>query len=111
MSLLPDISARVRTAWGSRDEPESMRMLAETYWRFLLSVAALLVAGFSFYGGAMFLSALGPPADGSALLSGGGSGSSLDPTELKTVLEGLEGRALHYESIKTERPALADPSK
>jgi hypothetical protein len=109
MSWKDNIAAHVRHAWSSRNEPESMRLLAGAFWEFSLLGAVFLVTGFALFGGLMFFAAFSPD-DEPALVSGGG-GVMLNRVELKAILQEFESRAERYESIKTGRTSLTDPSK
>ena len=99
----------MRYRWNYRHEPECLRGLVGAYWRTLLGAAGVLIASAVLYGGAALLSALNLDAGGVALLTGGGA--ALNRAELKTTLDGFGARKERYESLRENRPQIADPSK
>src|SRR3990167_6497440 len=109
MTSLKHILIRVRDTWAGRDEPEHMRALAEMYWLTILALSGLVVLFAALYGGIKFFAALEPGETGSAVASQ--NRTLLDRGALKAVVEGFARRDAEYESLKTVRPSIADPSK
>ena len=109
MRSITTIWKRLRDAWGYRHEPERLRVLAGTYWRFLLFIAACIIVSVTLYGGTKFFAAHGNSGDSDFTPTGGGN--ILKPAELQAVLDGFVAREVQYESLKKNRPSIADPSR
>lgn len=109
MKLLLHIWGRMRDTWQYRHEPEKLRMLADAYWRALLFVAVLILAGLILYAGLKFYSMFVEP-EANPLLSGGGV-ILLDKADLQETVEGFQNRQAKYEFLKRNPPKIADPSK
>ncbi|MBI2612948.1 hypothetical protein HYW59_04050 [Candidatus Kaiserbacteria bacterium] len=99
----------IRDTWQYRHEPEKLRTLADAYWRILLFIAVLVLAGLIFYAGLKFYSVFAGEEE-NPLLSGGG-GIFLNPADLQMTMEGFDHRRAAYESFKRNPPKIADPSK
>jgi len=92
-----------------RHEPESVRPLAEIYWRLLLFVAVACVAAILVYGGSKFVAVL------NKLNSGSGKNSSfpvvLNRLQLNSTLKGFEAHRAQAGVASKGGAVLDDPSK
>jgi hypothetical protein len=103
---------RIRTAYAYRQEPEHLRELAAYFWRILLCTGAVIIACAAWYGAFRLSSVLEGAENRSAKAYSSGTGTSLlDRTQLQATLDNFTERGIEYERLKTNPPAIADPSR
>ena len=93
--------------YAARHEPESMRPLAEVYWRVLLLVGLVMVAAVLLYGASEFFGVI-------ANLSSDGPAKSrpaatLNRNQLEGTLRALQGRRQNFDALPAT--TIPDPSK
>jgi hypothetical protein len=107
MTYFTNIFRQLRSLFDARHEPESLRPLAEIYWRALLSVAALCVVGILAYGVSEFVSVLDQLSSGGAAMSN--PPTVLDRNQLESTLRAFDART----TISNPLPSagVVDPSR
>lgn len=93
--------------YTARHEPESMRPLAEVYWRMLLLIGLVLVVGVLLYGASEFFGVI-------ANLSSDGPAKSrpaatLNRNQLQDTLQALHQRTQNFDAPPAT--TIPDPSK
>ncbi|MDB5237961.1 MAG: hypothetical protein JWM46_231 [Candidatus Kaiserbacteria bacterium] len=93
--------------YAARHEPESMRPLAEVYWRMLLMIGFLMVFGVLAYGTGEFFGVINnlSSADGSSATHA----ATLDRNSLQNTLEVLDARRARFDAAPSA--AVSDPSR
>lgn len=109
MRPLLHIWGHIRDTWQYRHEPEKLRTLADVYWRTLLFVAVLVLAGLMFYAGLKFYSMFVEPEENPLLSSGGII--LLNKADLQEAVEAFQNRQAKYEFLKRNPPKITDPSR
>ncbi|OGG52055.1 hypothetical protein A3C18_01995 [Candidatus Kaiserbacteria bacterium RIFCSPHIGHO2_02_FULL_54_11b] len=99
----------LRETLRGKYEPARVRVLADLYWRTLLTVtfvALVLVFLYSTWGLLRILDSLGAALDTSAPPP-----AALDRSELNATIQAFEARKTQFEDLKTNLPAaIRDPS-
>ena len=113
ISFDKSLLGRLQTIYMHRYEPEYAHAFADLYWRSLLILACVVIAGACAYGAIEFFGAL-PQSDAnaSAATSGISGGSNLDRTELDATLSGFAAREARFKSLQAGAiPPVVDPSQ
>ena len=109
MNTLKKIYKQMRELYEYRHEPESVRPLAEIYWRLLLFVAVVCVAMILAYGVSEFIGVI------SKLNSGSSKNSNppvvLNRNQLNSTLSGFDARRARVGITSGGGAVLDDPSK
>ncbi len=103
---------RIRTAYAYRHEPEYLRLVATYFWRMLLCIGVIIIAGAVWYGAFQLFSVLEDVGNRSAkAYSSGTETSILDRAKLQATLDIFAERRAQYESLKANPSTVADPSR
>ena len=97
-----------KTALSDVLEPENMRILATVFWRILVFVALMFIAGSVYYGFGTYQSTLSA-LDASA--SPGSARALFSRADLDAVVASFDSRALQYGALSIVPFTDEDPSK
>jgi hypothetical protein len=110
MKFSNDTWNELRSLYEGRHQPESLQLLAELYWRTLLSVSLVCVVGILIFGTWEFISVLGELSS-----SQGGANSAppavLNRPQLESVLNTYDARQATYQATQANPVSIGDPSK
>ena len=112
--MIPEqhIETSFREMYSYRHQPEQKRIIADFFWRILLSASVLIVILFVVYGTYQLLKVLRDSAVSAE--NAGPVKQSLRPLtrkQLERTLSEFQARQMVFESLKTNAPAISDPSK
>lgn len=111
MNLLTRHWKRLVGAYADRYQPEGIRVLAYFYWYALLSVAVFVVLTVFTYGYFQFSAVKSGSNSQASVVSEGAMKPPLTREELEKTLQSFEERRTKYESLKSNPPQIADPSR
>ena len=103
-------SIRIVNAYKNRHEPEAMHELADSYWRGLIILCALLIVGslaFDYYEFMDVNSVLNAPVQQSAPAS---EHLPFDKNQLQGIIDGFSQRTTSYQLYSAQAPVVVDPS-
>ena len=110
MKFSSDTLNRLLAYYRARHEPENLRPLADMYWRALLALALLSVAGVIMFGLWEFVAVVE-----SLTAAQSGTGTTppvvLNRQQLETVLGAYDARQAQYRATEATRMTVNDPSK
>lgn len=110
MIKFSDITGLVRDLYAARYEPEGVRMLADIYWRSLLSVASLVIVCALAWGIVDLLGVLDTLA--AAPDTSPTPPAAFNRVTLKNLVQGFQARQAEFETLgTTPLPRVTDPSK
>ncbi|OGG90941.1 hypothetical protein A3H16_00205 [Candidatus Kaiserbacteria bacterium RIFCSPLOWO2_12_FULL_53_8] len=110
MKFGPDTMKGVREMLANRHEPESLRSLADLYWRGLLSIAFCIITLVIFYGVWDLLNVLN--ALSASLDTSAPPPPALDRAALNKVIQGFETRQVQFDALRKNPSAgISDPSR
>jgi len=101
---------KLRAFYEARHEPESMRPLAEWYWRGLLSFSLFAIALILMYGIWEFVAVIRNLGAGDSLTRSAPA-EILNRKDLDEALGAFQTRRSEYESAKSSPISAPDPSK
>jgi hypothetical protein len=110
--LSTDLFKRIQAIYVHRYEPEYARAFADLYWRALLTLACIVVAGAGAYSAVEFFGAL-PTSDANSIVATTdiSGGPSLDLVKLEATLNGFAARQATFKSLQSGAiPPIGDPS-
>ena len=100
----------IREAYAQKHRPECVRVLADFYWRVLLSLAVVIVLIFIVYGIRQAYSVIG--GDAAAQVPGVMQPvPKLNKTKLQDTLTAFGAREVRFNALKTAPQKIADPSR
>jgi hypothetical protein len=110
MNIFSDTWARLLALYRARYEPENLRPLADMYWRTMLSLMLISVAGVVAFGVWEFVAVV------ENLASGQNNDNSTPPvvlnrSQLETTLSIYGARQAQFQAAQSALVTVADPSK
>lgn len=106
--MFTSIFSDLKAFYAARHEPENMRLLAEVYWRLLLSIGLLLVVAVLMYGTWEFIGVISNlSADDPAKTPS--SAAVLDRNKLQNTLSAAHAR--QQSANTSQNTTISDPSK
>ena len=96
-------------AYRMRNEPESMREFADTFWHFIVVVCTLLTLAIATYSFVLFLSVNTTISD--TKQTSKVDKPIFDKNALHAIVEAYEARSAYHLLYTQSAPTIADPSK
>jgi hypothetical protein len=110
MKPISDVWNTMRAFYEARHEPESMRPLAEWYWRTLLMTSLVLLCAILVYGTMSFFTVLRTLSEGDTLRRDPPP-EILNKKQLSDFLSAYAQREQAFESAKQSATSIGDPSR
>ena len=104
---------RLRATFAHRYEPEYARAFADLYWRSLLVLACIIIAGVCAYSAIVFFGAIPQSSSSTAsAISTISGGSNFNRVRLNATLNGFAARRTTFKDMQTGTiPPMPDPSQ
>jgi len=99
-----------REIYMYRHTPENQRVIAGLYWRVLLISASLLVIFSIVYGVYSIFSTSRARDNFISTVQVPSAAPTLDKAKLQSAIESFRARESRFETLKTNKPSIVDPS-
>lgn len=110
MTSFSDITGSLRQFYEARHEPESMKPLAEWYWRSLLMVSTMALVLILAYGAWVFVEVLQRLSEGDSQRRAS-TRDILSKKDLADTLAAFRARQEEFDTLKRAATSVPDPSR
>lgn len=110
MNIIRTTIQAIAEAYAQRHQPEGIRVLAYVYWYTLLGAGALFFIAVSFFGYWEFAKVAQTEND-VAPVSKASARALLKKEDIENVLKSFDERRAQHESLRSNPPQIADPSR